>query len=250
MAAAYDTFDYPSYWEEREYEHESEVVAIKAFLEKIPKVKNVLEIGCGFGRLVASYSFRAKKIILSDPSAKLLKMARKSQKGKNTEFIQSTVENLPKKIRSSSVDLIVCVRVAHHLKNLDSAFASASKFLKKGGYFIFEFANKSHLKATLKEFLKGNFTFPIDIFPKDIRTKKSKGKKSLPFLNYHPDIVKEKLEKHGFEIIEARSVSNIRSPFIKRHVQTEILLSLEEKLQKPLSYINFGPSVFVLAKKK
>ena len=40
MSPAYDTYDYLSYWEKREYEHESEVIALSAFLKKIAKTEN------------------------------------------------------------------------------------------------------------------------------------------------------------------------------------------------------------------
>ena len=75
MGAHYDSYDYPAYWQDRDYEHNSEIEAIKAFLGKIPEINNILDIGTGYGRLTPTYSFRAKKIILSDPSSKLLSKA-------------------------------------------------------------------------------------------------------------------------------------------------------------------------------
>jgi len=104
MAAAYDTFDYPSYWIGREYEHRSEVIALKAFLSKIKRIKTILEIGAGFGRLAPIYSYRAKRVILSDPSSKTLKVARNAFKDKkNFRFIHSSLENIPNKLRASSL---------------------------------------------------------------------------------------------------------------------------------------------------
>lgn len=250
MAAAYDTYDYPSYWEGREYEHLAEVLAIKAFLKKIPKIKVVLDIGAGFGRLSQSYIYRAKKIILSDPSARLLKIARRSLKNENVRFIQSRLENLPEKIKSSKVDLVILVRVLHHIENPDNAFSIVYKLLSDKGYLILEYPNKEHWKSSINEILKGNFTFPLDIFPKDIRSEKSKRKGTLPFVNYHPDVIKEKLESHGFKVVETRSVSNIRSPFIKKIFSTQTLLFIEKYLQKPFSNIKFGPSIFILAQKR
>ena len=98
MSAAYDTFDYPGYWIGRDYEHKSEVIALKALLQKIKRIKTILEVGAGFGRLVPSYAFRAKKIILSDPSSKSLKIARGAFSGKKSiKFIHSCLENLPAK---------------------------------------------------------------------------------------------------------------------------------------------------------
>lgn len=247
MAAAYDNYDYPSYWEGREYEHNSEIIALKSFLEKIPKIRKILEVGSGFGRLTPHYLFRAKSVILVDPSAKLLKIARKDLKDKKIKFIQSLIENISGKVKGNTIDLIICVRVMHHLDDVEEIFDIFERLVKKNGYLILEFPNKCHLKAVLTEFFKGNVTFLLDIFPKDVKTKKRK--KTLPFKNYHPDYIRYELEKHGFEIIQERSVSNIRIPFFKRVLQTPFLLYVEKISQILLSKINFGPSKFILAKK-
>ena len=255
MPAAYDSYNYPQYWENREYEHKSETIAISEFLAKIPKLKTILDIGAGFGRITPTYLHRAPKIILSDPSAKLLKIARKKLntktsdgKGKKLKFIQIKLENLPEKIRKESVDLIVFVRVLHHIEDVDKAFAIINQLISQKGYLILEFANKRHLKAIANQFIRGNITYLLDIFPKELNIRKSKIKK-LPFLNYHPDAIHEKLLKHGFKIIEVRSVSNIRSPYLKRFIPLELLLNIEKHIQKAFAKICFGPSIFILAKK-
>ncbi|MCX6706085.1 MAG: class I SAM-dependent methyltransferase [Candidatus Woesebacteria bacterium] len=258
MPAAYDTYDYPSYWDKREYEHKAEYYAIKTLLNKIPHIKTIIEIGAGYGRLFSSFSYRAKKIILSDPSASSLSLARKKirnnkqvccWRNKKAIFVQSSLENLPNQIKSETSDLVIMVRVLHHIEDTQEAFKIVAKLLKDNGYFILEFANKGHIKATLKEFYKGNITFPLDIFPIDKRSKKTKKAKTLPFINYHPDEITEQLRNAGFTIVEKLSVSNIRSTFLKKIITTATLIDIEKALQKPLSHINFGPSIFILAKK-
>lgn len=249
MPAAYDHYDYPAYWESREYEHQSEIVALKSFLGKIKKINRLLEIGAGYGRLTPTYLGRAKKIILSDPSVKHLSIARETLTVKNIEFLQSTLENLPYKIRLRSIDLVVMVRVIHHIKDPEEALSIISKLIKKRGYLILEFANKSHFKAAFTEFVKGNFTYPLDIFSKEVRTKKYRAKKSIPFYNYHTGMIEHVLEELGFEIIEKRSVSNIRNSFFKHIFPLQFLIFLERILQKPLAFVNFGPSLFILARK-
>jgi ubiquinone/menaquinone biosynthesis C-methylase UbiE len=249
MAAAYDTYDYASYWEGREYEHQAEIEAIKDFLTKIPKVTKILEIGAGFGRLVPVYAHRAKKIIVSDPSAGLLKEARKNLKDKKIRYIHAGYDTLVDKLRAKTIDLVVLVRVLHHIENPKECFEAINRLLNDRGYLILEFANKSHFKAEVKEFFKGNFTYPADIFPKDIRSKKSKKEKSIAFYNYHPDKIIHTLEDAGFEIIEKRSVSNFRNPLLKQTFPINTVLALEKFFQKPLAFLNFGPSVFILARK-
>jgi len=247
MTSPYDTYDYPSYWKNREYEHKAELLAMETFLKEIPKIKTVIDIGSGFGRLVPGYAFRAKKIILADPSSRSLVLARQSYADSpKIEFLQSCLENLGPKLGRKKADLVILVRVLHHLKNTQEAFKTIAKLLAKNGYLILEFANKSHLKSTLSEFLKGNFTFPLDIFPKNVgRSKKG----YLPFKNFHPGDIADQLSRSGFKIIDRLSVSNIRSAFFKKHFSQAALLACERRLQRPLSFINFGPSIFILCQK-
>jgi ubiquinone/menaquinone biosynthesis C-methylase UbiE len=251
MAAAYDTYDYLSYWLGRDYEHKSEVFAIREFLTKIKRFKTVLEIGAGFGRLVPAYSFRAKRVIITDPSSKLLKIARESYRDKKKyKFIHSSLENLSQRLKPRSADLAVLVRVLHHLSDLDLTLSSIKRLLSERGYLILEFPNKRNLKRSLMEMVRGNFTYPLDILPTDLRSPKSLRKKTLPFLNYHPDKIKDLLEEYDFDVIEIRSVSNMRSGPLKKILSSDTLLSIEKIFQKPLSFFFFGPSIFVLARKR
>ncbi len=250
MSAHYDTYDYPSYWDSRVYEHYSEGIAISGFLKKIPKLNTILEIGSGFGRLFPFYSFRAKNIILSDPSSKLLSFSKKRIKNKKVKYIHSTLENLPKKIRNNRIDLAILVRVLHHIEDIDDAFSTINKMLVPGGYFILEFANKTHFKAFVRGFIHGNFTFLIDIFPKDIRSKANIKKGTISFVNYHPGVIEQKLIENNFQIVEIRSVSNIRSTFLKRKLPLEFICSIEKFMQTFLAKFSFGPSIFILARKK
>lgn len=251
MPAAYDSYDYPSYWKGREYEHKSEFLAIRKLISKITKVGKVIEIGAGFGRLLPSYHFRAKKVVLTDPSAKLIsKASKKYSKFKNVEVEQLKLQTLENKRELRNFDLCIMVRVLHHIEDIDSAFKTIYKVLAKKGYFLLEFPNKSHAKASLRHMITGDLTYPINIFPIDIRSKKSIKRGTLPFINYHPDQIIEKLRMHNFDIIEVRSVSNIRSTFLKRLFPINALIDLESILQIPLAKFNFGPSYFVLARKR
>jgi 2-polyprenyl-3-methyl-5-hydroxy-6-metoxy-1,4-benzoquinol methylase len=249
MPAHYDNYDYESYWHGRDYEHSCEIIAIKSFIDRIPKIKTILDIGAGYGRIAPTYMYRAKKVILSDPSSKNLMKAKSLLKFKNIKYIHSTLENLPNKIKKSSIDVVVLVRVMHHLNDVNASLKTISSMIKQKGYLILEFPNKKHLKAVFFEFLRGNFTYPLDIFPKDIRCAKSIKNNSIPFNNYHPDMVRMLLEENNFKIIETRSVSNVRSRFFKNNSSTKSLISIEKSLQIPLARFNFGPSIFVLAQK-
>lgn len=251
MAAYYDGYDYSSYWDGREYEHESEVIAIRKIFHKIKKIDRSLEVGGGFGRLMPYYVYRTKTAILSEPSSKLLSLAKSRLKSyKNIKFVQSTLTNLPKKIRKGSIDLVMMIRVMHHITDPDEAFKIINSLLSENGYFILEFANKIHFKNVIEHLAKKDLKFITNKESIDVRSEKAKKKKMITFLNYHPSLIKEKLINNGFEILDILSVSNIRSPYMKERLPKNALLEIEKVLQKPMSYMYFGPSIFVLARKK
>lgn len=247
MPAAYDNFDYPNYWSGRQYEHNSEVIALRSFLEKIPEIHRTLDVGAGYGRLTSEYLYRANQVYLVDSSSSLLKIARKNYSDeKKIKFIHSRLENVGNKIGYRSMDLLIMVRILHHINNLEEFISSADKYIKKEGYLILEFPNKNNFKNLVKEILSGNFTYPLEIFPKE---RNMDNKQSIPFKNYHPDTIKTVLLKHNYKIIEKRSVSNIRNSFLKNHLPQDFILLIEGSVQKLLSTINFGPSIFILAQK-
>lgn len=246
----YDQYDYKQYWQGREYEHQSEVHALKHFIKTIGKRKLTVDVGSGFGRLAPIYLPSTQKAILLEPSKKHSRIAQKDleKKYQNFKIVNSQVEEINRTIKEKP-DLIIMVRVLHHIKDLESVLNKLFKLLKPGGYFILEFANKEHAKATIKEVLAGNITFPWDILRKDIRSKHNRNKKTLPFINYHPEDVKNCLLSAGFEIEEIRSVSNFRNKIFKTFIPLPILLAIERCAQNMFGSLTFGPSIFILARK-
>ena len=251
MNSEYDTYDYTKYWTKRTYEHESERLVIDEFLDSLKGKKKIIDIGCGFGRLAQVYERKASEITLVDPSMKLLEIAKKKySKSKKISYVKSNLELLPKKVKNNYYDLAFCIRVLHHVDNIEEAINSIDKVLDKKGYLVLEFANKLHGKAVFSNFLKGNFTFPLDIDPVDRRSKKNIKNDSILFLNHHPDLVRQVLKEKGFKILEEKSVSNFRSGFFKENLPMSFLLKLEKWSQDILSKFNFGPSIFIIAQKK
>lgn len=245
----YDGYDYPRYWEGRGYEHNCEIFAIKQMIKRLEKPpKNIIDIGCGFGRLLPSYYSSSAKITLLDPSQSLLDIAADKNKSKKIQYKKGDIKDL-KKLKKDTYDLALIVRVLHHVEDLSGALDSINSILKSDGYLILEYANKMHGKDQIRNLLHGNFTFPLDISPIDKRSEKNIKENSIPFLNFHPDDIEDKLRALNFKIIEKRSVSNFRSHYIKKIIGESKLLRIEKYLQKPLAKLHFGPSVFILAKK-
>lgn len=244
----YDSYNYHQYWQGREYENQAEKIALKKLLVKIPNKGSLIDIGGGFGRLSNVYLPTFKHCLLVDPSEKLLKIAQKNFKEfKNIEFQKGMGERLP--ADEASFDVALMVRVVHHLYEPREALREASRVLKPGGFLILELANKIHFRARLRAWLKADFVFSSDLKPIDQRSLLSIKEDKIPMLNHHPKMIEKSLSQAGFEIVDQLSVSNLRSPFLKKILPMRLLLSLESVCQKPLAVCNFGPSLFLLCQK-
>lgn len=250
-AAHYDTYNYNAYWDERNYEHFSEEIALKRILSKIKKTDRIAEVGCGFGRLTSIYAPMARETLLIEPSKKLLEEAKhQNGKFKNIKYIQGGIEDLLTKVEKESLDVVLLVRVMHHLKDPLEALSILSSRVKPGGHIILEFANKIHGKALVKNFFKGNFTYPMDLSPIDRRCNDNQKSSVIPFYNYHPDTISQAAKKLKLKTRLTLSVSNVRSEFLKKKLPFGVLLEMEKRLQMPMARIYFGPSIFLLLEKK
>lgn len=239
-------YDYKKYWETRKYENQAEKIALKKFFPLIHPKNQIIDIGGGFGRLVPDYAPLFKKCLLVEPSGKLLKEAKKvCRRYPNVTLQKSFVEKIL--IKDESFDVALMVRVAHHLTDLEAMIKQVEKILKPGGYFILEFANKTHFKNCLEAILRFNWRFFTNHIPENLKTKRG----SNPFFNYHPNQIKTLLLSNHFEIIKCLSVSNFRQSWLKKYLPLKFLLWLEDKRQNLCFsfHLYLAPSIFVLARK-
>lgn len=249
MTEPYDLYDYPRYWRGREYEDRSEKMALQKFIAKIPNRNSLIDIGGGFGRLAEIYAPIFKKCLLVDPSQRLLDQAQK--RFRRYSYFELKKGNI-KRISATDEEFEVAllVRVIHHLADPLLAFREVNRILKPGGFFILEFANKIHFLAVLRAWLKGDFDFTRNLQPLDQRSAESIAKRTILFLNHHPQFIRHQLEKSGFRIIFSLSVSNLRYSFLKKIIPMPILLFLESICQQLLASCHFGPSIFLLCQKE
>lgn len=238
-------YNYQKYWDGREYENRAEEHAIKTLL-KGQHFKKSADIGGGFGRLCLLLQHFSDSVTLVEPSKKQRELAKNFLKGssvsiKNGDSVKTTLS-------PHSVDLITIIRVMHHLPNPVPTFKELNKVLTDDGRIILEVANSKNFKSRLRRGLKGRRTPHA---PVDIRTDSHiEVDYDSPFVNHHPSTVRKQLEENGFEVIKTLSVSNFRSPALKKIVPTTALHGLEKSSQRILSPIHFGPSVFFYIKKK
>jgi ubiquinone/menaquinone biosynthesis C-methylase UbiE len=236
--------NYLEYWHGREYEQSSEELAISKML-KGKKFKKAVDVGGGYGRLSVYLRKFADHVTLVEPSQKQLDISKDFLKGKpkvHTELAQA--EKLP--FKDGELDLALVVRVLHHLPDPMPAFKEINRVLKKDGYFLVEFANYSNFKNRVKYFVQMK-KLPVD--PVDIRSEENRTEEEIPFVNHNPKTVKSQLAQAGFKLEKSLSVSNFRSPVLKKAMSKKSLLALEKVTQGPLAKWYFGPSTVFLLRK-
>jgi ubiquinone/menaquinone biosynthesis C-methylase UbiE len=232
--------NYLKYWDGRDYEQAAEEIMINRMLQG-KKFKHAVDVGGGYGRLSVVLRQFADKVTLAEPSQQQLDIAKDFLKGKpKVESILAQAEKLL--LGDASVDLAMVVRVIHHLPNPVPAFEEIHRVLEKDGLFLIEFANYGNFKNRVKYAVKFQ-KMPID--PVDIRTKDS----DIPFVNHNPKTVKKQLAQTGFKLEKTLSVSNFRSPTLKKILPKSTLVKLEKAMQQPLAKTYFGPSTVYLLRK-
>jgi SAM-dependent methyltransferase/DNA-directed RNA polymerase subunit RPC12/RpoP len=241
----YENYDYRKFWEDdkRLYEDKAERMALRTLLAGVDKRnKLIVDIGCGYGRLFNEY-MDFGSVVLIDYSINNLKNARDRIKeflGNNYEkmssvfFIASDAASIP--IRPDCADVVLTVRVVHHLDNPGGYFDEVERILKPGGLFILEFANKRNLKNIFRFFLGRMDTSPFNLTPSPI---------GETILNFHPDYISNFLTERNFVIKKRISVSNFRAEFLKKFPGTGAIVFFEKIYQKLFYYILLGPSIFL-----
>lgn len=238
------THNYLHYWDGRDYENEAERLALTRLL-KNKHFDRAADIGGGYGRLCIFLQKYADKVTLAEPSQQQLDIADDFLKAYPTiDKVLTQADDL--KFQDKSLDLITVIRVMHHLPDPTKEFAELHRVLADDGVLILEVANYAHGRNRLKHLMSGK-KLPHE--PVDIRSKKNKKDGEIPFVNHNPKTVIKQLAHAGFKVEKTLSVSNLRSPGLKRILPKELMLSVESVLQSSLAKTYFGPSVFFLIRK-
>jgi ubiquinone/menaquinone biosynthesis C-methylase UbiE len=239
-----DGYNYLKYWQGRDYENAAEEMAIKRLLRG-KKFGQAADIGGGYGRLCVLLEKYAAKVTLAEPSKTQLDMAEEFLKGRqkiDKKLMQA--DNL--KFKDGSLDLVTMIRVMHHLPDPGKELSEVHRVLSDDGYFVLELANYAHARNRLKHLLKRK---PLPAKPVDIRSEQNKREEEIAFVNHNPKTVVAQLDKTGFEVVRILSVSNLRSPGLKKILPKPIMLSAERIMQSPFSRIYFGPAFSFCSKR-
>lgn len=220
------------FWEGqgREFEDATERKALRHLLPSKGGV--IIEIGAGFGRLADLYK-GYEQIILLDYSLSLLQEAKKKF-GENPryKFIAANVYNLP--LVDDLADVIVMVRVAHHLQSIDVALTEIYRVLRGGQTFIMEFANKRNAKAIARFLLKKQSWSPFDPQPYEF----------VPLnFDFHPAWMLDAIERAGFRTEEELAISNFRLPTLKKMISPDTLAKIDNIIARPGALFKLSPSI-------
>ena len=238
-------YNYQDYWAGREYEHAAEGIALKRLLRG-RHFKHAVDVGGGYGRLSRFLTTFTDKVTLAEPSQQQLDIAKIYLKD-TPEVEQKKLQAADLKMPDASVDLVLVVRVLHHLPDPSAEFREIARVLEPGGTFILEFANDAHFLNRVRYAVKGK---RVPKKPVDISSQASKKAGEIAFVNHHPKTIIKLLNEAGFEVDAVLSGSNLRSPVLKRLLGKNIRVGLEKLLQPMLAPLYFGPSVWLRLKKK
>lgn len=240
-----DNYNYLKYWDGRDYEHASEEMAIKRLLRG-KKFNHAVDIGGGYGRLCVLLSKYAEHVTLAEPAQSQLKIAKEYLK-KYPQIDQKLMQADNLAFKDKSLDLITMIRVMHHLPEPSKEFSELHRTISDDGYIILELANYAHFRNRVKHLLKAK-RMPIN--PVDIRSTENRRSEEIAFVNHNPRTIIKQLDDAGFKVVKMLSVSNLRSPGLKKVVPKILMLNAERLMQSSFSRMYFGPSVFFLLQKK
>ena len=236
--------NYLHYWDNRDYEHAAEEMAIKRLL-KGKRFHNAVDVGGGYGRLAVLLEKYSEKVTLAEPSQQQLDIAKDFLKD-HPKIDRSLLQADNLKFKADTMDLVTMIRVMHHLPDPSAEFNEIHRIMRNDGWFILEVANFSHGRNRLKYALKGK---RMPQAPVDIRSKENKNEDEIAFVNHNPNTVIKQLAHAGFKVERILSVSNLRSTKLKKFLPINAMLAVEKVLQPALAKTYFGPSVFLLVRK-
>lgn len=99
---------------------------------------NILEIGCGIGRVTEFMAMNFRSVFAIDVSGKMIEQARKRMQRFNNVNLFETDGNSFAVIDSDSIDLVFSYLVFQHVsvrESIENNFMESNRVLKRGGLF-------------------------------------------------------------------------------------------------------------------
>lgn len=240
VADQYDhDYHYEPYWTERAYEDAAERVALRRMLHG-RRFGAAADVGGGFGRLTGLLAQHADRTTLIEPSHTQLVVAERVLAGTGVSRQLGQADDLP--FGDATLDLVMLIRVMHHLPDPTRELAEIARVLKPGATAIIEVANSGH---ALNRWRYHRLGAHIPTTPVDRSSTPDDDGSRIPFVNHDIATVTTQLAMVGLDLHASLSVSNLRSTRLKRLVPARVLVAAEWCTQRVLAPSRFGPSIFL-----
>lgn len=214
------------------------------------KGKWAVDLGCGYGRLTPLISERYENVILMDHSIRGLERAGDSVGSANKFLVACDVRKPP--VVDSSVDLILMIRVFHHMEHPEEPLRSISRKLRFGGEIILNFNNTFSIPFMLAGFANKLFhtdllNFRMNIFSKLPQMATESGcKRPIYFCPF--SFVNTLLKAQALELGDMIGVGFMHNSLIERKteiINLERLTSFELKFGRLPVVRTLSPDIFV-----
>lgn len=224
------------FWAERPYEDAADRAALRAMLPR--PGGRLLDVGAGYGRLVNEYAGFGE-IVLLDASPVHVEAARERHSADpRITVVEADAAAMP--LEDGSVDVVVCIRLLHHLEDPSPVVREIGRVLRPDGVLILEVANKRNAKAVARWLLGRQSWSPFRPGPATYKA----------FHHDHaPGDVACWLAEAGLRVERRRTVSLFRFRPLTRRFEPAALVRLERPLQSLLGPLTPGPSLFVRARR-
>ena len=189
----YSDTSYADFWEKnnRQYEDNAERIALRRLVKDMRG--SCLEIGAGYGRLVNEYAHLCTSVTLTDYAENMVMQATIRVMQLGLKYVNCMRANLYElKEYGYKYNNAICVRVMHHVESVPAFFRQVNGVLLHNGVFVFEYANKKNILEIMRFLFKRPNIGPFDYQP----CKRGKN----VYYNFHPQYIKDELEKNGFVI--------------------------------------------------
>ncbi len=116
------------------------------FVKRFGEGRDVLEVGCGTGLLLARIAGFARSARGVDLSPGMLDRAR----ARGLDVIEGSATSLP--LPDASVDVACSFKVLAHVREIEVALAEMARVVRPGGHVLAEFYNPLSLRGLVKRF--------------------------------------------------------------------------------------------------
>jgi len=222
---------------------------LKEDLDKLRNGKKmrIFDAGCGMGQIGLWFAEAGHEVSGCDISSKMLEKAGEAfaAKGLKAKLYHEEAQSVSTKIPQQ--DLLLVHAILEWLADPADSLESISKCIKPGGYISLLFFN--HHGFVYRNVLHGTWRFDYILDESWI----GKGKKLTPPHPQKPEVIKEWLRSHGYEIVEYTGI-RVFYDYITDDVLEESdldkLLALERKYCRSETFRDMGRYIHILAQMK